>query len=73
MITVIRVTNYDSSGNHFTTKVSQHFDSKKEAKDFYKEEMVKPIRENTAAMRIINALPFDVKLIPKEEKPCQAK
>ena len=35
------------------------------------EEMVKIIRENTAAMRIINALPFNVKLIPKEAKPCQ--
>ena len=39
MITVIRVTAYDSVGNHFTTKVSQPFDSKKEAKDFYKEEL----------------------------------
>lgn len=39
MITVIRVTAYDSAGNHFITKVSQSFGSRKEAKAFYKEEL----------------------------------
>lgn len=39
MITVIRVTAYDSAGNHFTTKVSENFTSYKDAVKFYKEEL----------------------------------
>lgn len=39
MITVTRVTVYDSVGRHFTTKVSQSFDSLKKAKEFYKEDL----------------------------------
>lgn len=39
MITVLRVTAYDSVGNHFATKVSQSFGSRKDAKAFYKEEL----------------------------------
>ena len=39
MITVTRVTVYDSAGRHFTTKVSDEFPSYKDAVDFYKMEL----------------------------------
>lgn len=39
MITVTRVTVYDSENHHFTTKVSDEFPSYKEAVDFYKREL----------------------------------
>lgn len=39
MITVTRVTVYDSIGLHFTTKVHGEFPSYKDAVEFYKEEL----------------------------------
>ena len=39
MITVIRVTVYDNTDRHFTTKVSDEFPSYKDAVDFYKRDL----------------------------------